>query len=58
MDNIAGVADATGRIFALMPHPERHIRGTQSPLWTRTGISKVGDGLPIFTNAVNWVRKS
>ena len=35
MNNIAGVCDATGRIFALMPHPERHIRFTQHPQWTR-----------------------
>jgi len=56
MDNIAGIADATGRVFALMPHPERYIRGTQNPHWTQTGIAEYGDGLPIFTNAVKWVR--
>jgi len=58
MDNIAGIADDTGRIFALMPHPERHITGTQNPMWTRNGISEVGDGLPIFSNAVKWVKGS
>jgi len=56
MDNIAGIADATGRVFALMPHPERYIRGTQNPHWTKTGITEYGDGMPIFTNAVKWVR--
>ena len=56
LDNIAGIADATGRIFALMPHPERHIRGTQNPLWPRNGIRDTGDGLRIFTNAVEWVK--
>jgi phosphoribosylformylglycinamidine synthase I len=52
--NIAGICDRSGRIFALMPHPERHIRGTQHPQWTRHGAKKYGDGFPIFVNAVNW----
>jgi phosphoribosylformylglycinamidine synthase subunit PurQ / glutaminase len=56
MDNIAGISDASGRIFALMPHPERHIRGTQNPHWTASGITETGDGLKIFQNAVNWVK--
>ncbi len=56
MDSIAGVADATGRVFALMPHPERYIRGSQHPQWPRIGISKTGQGFTIFTNAVNWVK--
>lgn len=56
MDNIAGIADATGRVFALMPHPERYIRNTQHPAWTRTGTKNFSDGLPIFTNAVKWVK--
>ena len=50
--NIAGICDASGRIFALMPHPERHIRGTQHPQWTRLGVKEFGDGFPIFRNAV------
>jgi len=53
--NIAGICDASGRIFALMPHPERHIRGTQHPRWTRQGAREYGDGFPIFRNAVKWV---
>ena len=53
--NIAGICDASGRVFALMPHPERHIRGTQHPQWTRLGAKKYGDGLQIFVNAVRWV---
>jgi len=56
VDNIAGIADASGRVFALMPHPERFIRGTQHPMWTRQGIKEPGDGFRIFLNAVNWVR--
>ena len=54
IDNIAGICDASGRIFALMPHPERHIRGTQHPRWTRQGAKQYGDGFPIFLNAVRW----
>ena len=54
--NIAGICDASGRIFALMPHPERHIRGTQHPQWTRQGAKEYGDGFPIFRNAVKWAQ--
>ncbi len=54
--NIAGICDASGRIFALMPHPERHIRGTQHPQWTRQGARKYGDGFQIFLNAVKWAQ--
>ncbi len=56
--NIAGICDTSGRIFALMPHPERHIRGTQHPRWTRRGAQKYGDGFQIFLNAVKWVKGS
>jgi len=52
--NIAGICDDSGRIFALMPHPERHIRGTQHPQWTRFGAKKHGDGFPVFMNAVKY----
>ena len=58
VDNIAGICDSSGRIFALMPHPERHIRGTQHPQWTRFGAKKYGDGFQIFLNAVRWVQGS
>ncbi len=56
MVDIAGLSDSTGRIFALMPHPERHIRPEQHPGWTRGQAGATGDGLRIFTNAVDWVR--
>jgi len=56
VENIAGICDASGRIFALMPHPERHIRGTQHPQWTRLGAREYGDGFKVFTNAVSWVQ--
>jgi len=56
--DIAGICDESGRIFALMPHPERYIRSTQHPQWTRLGIKGQGDGLQVFLNAVNWVKAS
>jgi len=56
IDNIAGICDASGRVFALMPHPERYIRGTQHPQWTRYGAGEYGDGFRIFLNAVEWAR--
>ena len=52
--NIAGICDTSGRVFALMPHPERYIRGTQHPQWTRLGTKQYGDGFQIFLNAVKW----
>ena len=56
IENIAGICDASGRIFALMPHPERFIRWTQHPRWTREPRKEYGDGFLIFSNAVNWVK--
>jgi phosphoribosylformylglycinamidine synthase I len=58
MDNIAGICDASGRIFGLMPHPERFLRWRQYPRWTREAIREHGDGFGIFRNAVEWVKKS
>ncbi len=54
--DIAGIGDTSGRIFALMPHPERYIRGTQHPQWTRHGAKQYGDGFQIFLNAVKWAK--
>ena len=54
--NIAGICDSSGRVFALMPHPERHIRGTQHPQWTRRGAREYGDGFQVFLNAVKWAQ--
>ena len=56
VDNIAGICDTTGRIFALMPHPERFIRWTQHPRWTREPRREYGDGFRIFLNAVEWAK--
>lgn len=55
VDAIAGICDTTGRIFGLMPHPERYTHPTHHPRWTREGYREP-DGLHIFRNAVNYVR--
>jgi phosphoribosylformylglycinamidine synthase len=56
MNSIAGVCDPTGRIFALMPHPERFINYTQHPQWTRKKPREFGDGFAIFQNAVKFAK--
>jgi phosphoribosylformylglycinamidine synthase I len=56
-DDIAALTDSTGRVMGMMPHPERFVRWTQHPRWTRLK-QKDGtpDGMMIFNNAVNYVR--
>ena len=55
VENIAGICDPSGRIFGLMPHPERHFHPTQHPRWTREGLKEEADGYKIFQNAVEYV---
>jgi phosphoribosylformylglycinamidine synthase len=56
VESIAGICDETGRVFGLMPHPERHIFGAQHP---RKDEFKNGvDGLQIFKNGVNFIKKN
>lgn len=56
--NVAGVCDASGRLFGLMPHPERHIDPTHHPTWTRREHQpEFGDGYAIFKNAVDYFRE-
>lgn len=56
-DSIAALTDSTGRVLGMMPHPERYVRRTQHPHWTRLEKSDAaGDGLTIFRNAVNYVK--
>ncbi len=54
--DIAGICDVTGRIFGLMPHPERFLTKWNHPRWTREELSDEGDGLVIFKNAVNYAK--
>lgn len=54
-DRVAGICDASGLVFGLMPHPERYTRWSQHPTWTRLDPSvRSGDtpGLMMFKNAV------
>lgn len=53
--NIAGICDPTGRIFGLMPHPERYLDPTNHPSWTRQqSLPERGEGFKIFRNAVEY----
>ncbi|MSS73274.1 MAG: phosphoribosylformylglycinamidine synthase I [Candidatus Latescibacteria bacterium] len=58
VDHVAGICDPTGRVFGLMPHPERHCLPTQHPRWTREGLKPRGDGLAIFENAVRYAKET
>ena len=54
--NVAGACDCTGRVFGMMPHPERFIDATQHPAWNgRLDGAAVGAGLAVFVNAVKAV---
>jgi phosphoribosylformylglycinamidine synthase len=50
--DIAGLCDETGRVFGLMPHPERFVAWTQHPCWTSQAERPAGDGLAVFQRAV------
>ena len=58
--DIAGLCDTSGRIFGLMPHPERHISYLQHPNWRRyrKRTEDLGDGINIFKNGVNFAREN
>lgn len=59
--DIAGICDPSGRIFGLMPHPERYLDWTRHPFWTRLSAStRAGattPGLMMFQNAVRAVER-
>ena len=56
--NIAGICDPTGRIFGMMPHPERFLSRFNHPRWTRENLSDEGDGFAIFQNAVAYAKQN
>jgi len=62
VNGIAGLCDATGRVFGLMPHPEAFLFPEQHPQWAfRPRGSEVpphGDGLKLFENAVRYLREA
>ncbi len=52
VEGIAGITDLTGRVFGLMPHPERYVSLRHHPRWTRGEGREPGDGVRFFENAV------
>ena len=54
LGDVAGICDSTGRVFGLMPHPERFVDFTQHPNWTRRKNRGEGAGLALFRNAVRY----
>jgi phosphoribosylformylglycinamidine synthase len=50
--DVAGICDPTGRVFGLMPHPERFLRWENHPRWTREPRRPEGDGVRFFRAAV------
>ena len=50
VDDIAGICNAAGNIFGLMPHPEDHIFPQQHPRWTRGEAG--GMGTALFRNGI------
>lgn len=49
---IAGVCNAQGNVFGLMPHPDRAFLPQHHPQWRRRGLDAEGPGMAIFRNAV------
>ena len=57
--DIAGICDTTGKVFGLMPHPERAYYGWQLPNWTRKEkMPKYGDGKLIFQSMIEYLEKN
>lgn len=54
VDDVAGICDASGRVFGLMPHPEAYTERTHHPRWTREPLPEEGLGLQVFRNAVEF----
>ncbi len=52
--DIAGICDPSGRVFGLMPHPERFVDVTQHPTWTRGGVERA-DGTVVFQRAFEYL---
>jgi phosphoribosylformylglycinamidine synthase len=50
VDDIAGICNAAGNVFGLMPHPEDHVLPQQHPHWTRG--ERGGLGSALFRNGV------
>jgi phosphoribosylformylglycinamidine synthase len=58
VSNIAGICNAQGNVFGMMPHPERTFYRFQHPDWTTTGLKEeYGDGQAVFTSVVKYITK-
>jgi len=58
VDAIAGMCDATGRVFGMMPHAEAYIHYTNHPRWTRGNVPEEGLGVAFFKNAVEYLKNT
>lgn len=65
-EDIAAISDPTGRVLAIMPHPERNWNFYNQDNWTlvkeraeREGIAlpEEGQGMKLFENAVEWFNR-
>jgi len=56
-DSIAGICDETGKVFGLMPHPEKNFTYWNDPRSLRGDLPEKGEGLLIFANAARYVKK-
>ncbi len=56
-DAVAGICDRTGRVFGMMPHAEAYLHYTNHPRWTREELPEEGQGVALFRNAVDYIRK-
>lgn len=63
IEDIAGITDETGKVLALMPHPERGMFFVQLPDWQvkkqellrkKESLPTEAAGLQIFKNAINY----
>ncbi|MBA4040075.1 MAG: phosphoribosylformylglycinamidine synthase [Planctomyces sp.] len=60
-DDAAGICDASGLIFGLMPHPERFTDWSRHPFWTALPPGqRLGEapGLAMFRGAVSHARRA
>jgi phosphoribosylformylglycinamidine synthase len=58
VEGVAGICDASGRLFGLMPHPEAYVHRTNHPRWTREpGLPEEGMGLALFRNAYEFIKR-
>ncbi len=53
---IAGLCDPTGRVFGMMPHPERNLAPWNHPRWTRLPRREHGEGLSFYRRLVEAAR--